>query len=549
MYLCIEFFGDSLFKFNEMDYIWDAFMKSLTHIYLYPLLFLGLFMTECNRERKPLSWTIDGTAPLINGSLSLKDILPDSILTTNSNNSINLSFESNIYRLNFDSLVKIPDTTVVTDYNIPFSAGITFSPGQTFISQPENISLNINDVELTKITVKNGRVDYKLSSNIPAEIIYEYKISNAIDEAGNPFSEEVTVPAAGSSKSFVTGSFSLDRYSLDLTGTNNNLYNTLSTFVTMKLSDNHNEDLLLNNNDSVKIENTLSNLSVKYAEGYFGNQSITTSEPSKIAQMDNIINGTIDIEQLTVGLNIINGIGADAKFSIQNLTSKSSSASIPLNHQLIGQQNFINRASNQWGTISSTKFTTTFNTSNSNIENWIENLPDSILYAFNFELNPLGNVSGHSDFIDATSPFEINMTVDMPLSFIANNLTLLDTITVTTENIDQILSGKLKLTIDNGFPLAAKVSLKNIENGTELFSQNTITAAAIDNNGLVRESSKSNHTINFTEDEIELLKMNNDFELKITFDSPISSNPIAIYDDYKIGFNVVTNFTYQTLIE
>lgn len=524
-------------------------MKILTKIFVLSTLLTILLLSGCRKERKAIGWNIDALAPLIYGELSIKDLLKDSLVSTNTDNSVQLSFYTNLYKLNFDSLLNIPDTTIKNNYTIPFSAGITVSPGQTFIAEPENITLNIDDVELTKAKIKKGKINYILSSNINAEIIYEYTISNAINTQGLPFIKQLTVPAAGGSNSFVSGSFDLTGYTISLTGTNNNDYNTLSTLVKMKLSENHPVDLLISNMDTVKLENKVSNISIDYAEGYFGNQKLSQSSSNEISQMKNIINGSIDIEQVAVKLEIINGIGADAAFTIQNLISKSTNNSIALTHQLIGDENFINRASQSGGSISSTEFTSSFTSANSNIENWLENLPDSILYDLDFELNTLGNVSGHHDFIDAKVPFEVNMNVDMPLSFIASNLILTDTITLNTENIEQVIKGKLKLSIDNGFPLEATLSLKNELSNEELFSPTPVLSALIDNNGVVSQTVKSTHEITFSEEALNQLKVNNKLILQIKFNSPASSNLISIYDYYKLKFSVVSDFTYQTNIE
>ena len=523
-------------------------MKIQNKIYL--IFIIVLTFSNCNKEKKPLSWNVDVVAPVVYGDLTIKDLLKDSILSVNSDNSIQLKFSSNVYRLNFDSIVKIPDTTFKTNYTIPFSAGITFSPGQTFISQPEDNVLGVDGAELVEFKIGGGAVNYSLRSNIPAEIIYEYKIANAFNEAGQNFSKTVVVPAANSSNSSVSGSFSLAGYSIPLTGVNQNWYNTLSTSIDVTLSASYPNDLLLSNQDSIFIENTLSNIQLEYAKGYFGHQVLpTVSETSKIAQMNSIIGGGIDLEQVSVDFKVINGIGVDAAFEIQNLTSISSSNTIPLIHPIIGSENHINRAYVVGETVFPTTFSSQFTSTNSNIENWIENLPDSVLYGINLELNPLGDVSGHNDFVYANSPFEVNMDVDMPLSFLANDLKITDTITLGAEKLKQLIKGKLNIEIDNGFPLEATLSVRNSSNNKELFSSTVITSADIDNNGLVTTSQISNHQISLLEEDVELLQENNQLIILITFNSPSSSNLIAVYDNYHLKFKVLTDFTYQNSIK
>jgi len=523
-------------------------MTLLKKTYLFTLLIL--LFSSCNKERNPLSWNIDLIAPVVYGDLTIRDLLKDTMLSINSDHSIQLKFSSNVYRLDFDSIVKIPDTTFKTNYTIPFSAGITFSPGQTFISQPEDNVLGVDGAELVEFKVGRGAVNYSLRSNIEAEIIYEYKIANAFNEAGESFSKTVVVPAANSSNSTVSGTFSLVGYTIPLTGVNQNWYNTLSTSIDVTLSSSHPNDLLLSNQDSIFIENTLSNIQLAYARGYFGHQVLpTVTETSKITQMNSIIGGGIDLEQVSVDFKVINGIGVDAAFEIQNLTSVSSSSVIPLVHPIIGSENHINRAFKVGETVSPTVFSNQFTSSNSNIENWIENLPDSVLYGINLELNPLGNVSGHNDFVYANSPFEVNMDIDMPLSFLANDLKLVDTITIGTEKLEQLIKGKLKIQIENGFPLEAQLSVRNSRNNRELFSSTIITSATIDNNEQVTASQISNHEVTLQEEDVALLRENNQLIILITFNSPPATNLIAIYDSYHLKFNVLTDFTYQNSIK
>ena len=525
-------------------------MKYLTYKSYLILFTVFYIFFGCKKEREPLSWNVDILAPLVYGDLTIKDLLKDSILVTNLDESIQLKFSSNLYSLNFDSLVKIPDTTVRNKYSIPYSAGINVSPGQIFVSQPEDINLNIDDVELTRLTVKGGDIIYSLSSNIPSEVIYEYKIVNAVNNQGQPFAKTIVVPASSSVNSVITGYFDLSGYTIDLRGTNGNEYNTLSTLIQIKLSDSQTSDVLLNDEDSVYIENMVSNLSVEYAEGYFGNQmnSIVNNE-SVITQMNNIIGGTIDLEQISVGFNIVNGIGADAAFTIQDLTSVNAGSQIPLSHSLIGSQNHINRAYKTGDNINTTLFSSSFTSLNSNIENWIENLPNKVRYSLDLELNPLGNVSAHHDFISSKSPFEVNMDIDMPLSFLANDLILVDTITINTDNLEQIIKGNLKIYIENGFPLDAVLSLKNIEGTEELFSNTSVESGVIDNQGIVEESSHSICEVSFSEKSIEELKISNRLIMQVNFNSPPSSSLLAIYDYYRLKFKIVTDFTYQTNIK
>lgn len=522
-------------------------MKYLTKIILI-LLLIGSI--SCKKERKPLSWNVDALLPVFYGDLSINDLLSDTLLEINNDNSVQLKFTSNVYRLDFDSLVNIPDTTIEKAYTIPFLAGLDCSPGQTFVSEPEDVSLTIDEVELTQVKIKKGVVNYSLSSNIQAEVIYDYTISNAYNQNGESFVKRLVVPPSNSSNSNLVGSFDLSGYTIDLRGTNQNAYNTLSTLIQIKLSENHPGNITITNEDSVLITNTITNLEIDFAKGYFGSQTTTiASNKNELKQMQSILGGSIDLAQVGIDLSIVNGIGADATFSINNLNSISSTSNIPLVHSIIGSENNLNRAQNNGVDIVPYVYSTELNSNNSNIEQWIENLPDSILYGLDLELNPLGNIAGHNDFIYSNSPFEINMGVDMPLSFIANDLILVDTIAIDVQNIENVLKGKFLFEIENGFPLNATLSLQNSEGGNELFANNIIESGVTDNLGVVSQPTTSKCEVVLAEEDFENLKTNSKLVLKITFDSPSGYSTLNIYDYYRIKFKSVADFIYQNNIQ
>ena len=132
-----------------------------------------------------IRWNIEGLAPLAFGELSIYDILSDSLLLSEMDSSVSLNLDLNLFRLDLDSLVAIPDTSLLDTFALPFPFPITASPGQVFINEPEDNTINIGGAELTYVEVKSGSIEYTLKSTIQGKIIYEYQIPSAIDANGN----------------------------------------------------------------------------------------------------------------------------------------------------------------------------------------------------------------------------------------------------------------------------------------------------------------------------------------------------------------------------
>ena len=104
------------------------------------IIVIAIFTISCLKREAPLTWETDWTVPIAHGSLDLGDLLPDSLLVSNPDSTLQLVFEHDIYTLDLEELVAIPDTSLFESYTLPVLTPVSFSPGQVFINQPkENV--------------------------------------------------------------------------------------------------------------------------------------------------------------------------------------------------------------------------------------------------------------------------------------------------------------------------------------------------------------------------------------------------------------------------
>ena len=514
-----------------------------------------LILLSCKKREETIRWNIDVIAPAVNGELSIYDILPDSVLTSDMDSSVSISLGLNLFRLDLDSLVAIPDTSLRDTFALPFPFPVAVAPGQVFINQPEDNTINIGSAELIYVEIKSGTINYQLKSTIQGKIIYEYQIPVAIDANGNSFSQLVYVSAAEPGMTASTsGSFDLSGYSINLSGSSENSFNIIQTNVNIKVDPTNVTDVSASNQDTVYIRNELSNIKIDYAKGYFGNQSYTIGpERASLTAFNNLISGNLNIDQIDVNLELVNGIGADASIAFNSFTASNNSSEIALNHSVIGNNININRANMIGPTIYPYYYTTALNNSNSNIDDMLELLPDSIGYALSLELNPLGNVSAHNDFISSDAPMELNMDIQLPLSIIANSLTLADTLNIDISDTTGLHSVMFNINLENGFPLEAQIDFILLDQNnmvvSHILSPTLVPSASVDGNGVVSSISSSTHQLTLNQKDFNTLIQNNKIVLKIIFNTPISANHIDIYDYYKLKFNVVANFEYGVVIE
>ena len=516
----------------------------MNRILLY-ILSLFIITTSCKKREQSTHWNADFGIPLAHGSLNLSNLLSDTLTLAQSDQSVYLNYSTPIYTLSLDSLVKIDSPELNDTFALPFPVAVSFNPGQLFINQTEEQSIDLDNIEIREFELESAELNYTIKSTIIGEVIYEYQINSATDEMGNIFKHEVTVPAAqAGNPAIVSGTINLSNYHWDLSGINGNSFNKILTTMNVKVSENNTSAINVSNQDTLFIQNNLASFNLKSAKGYFGQEHINIGpDSSNIDIFNKVSSGSIDISQLLANFELTNGVGVDAQFKINQLSVNDEFGNpINLGHSIIGQNININRAFQNGSTITPSLYSNSFDQNNSNIVDMIEAFPNQLNYEMELEINPLGNVSGHNDFVNKNHPFELNLALLMPLDLIANQLTIQDTIEIDINDTNNINYGSLYIEIDNEFPLEAQLLL-GLENGnTDLLSPNTINAATIDMNGDVIGSSKTNHTIDLSSADIENLKQHKKLILTLIFNTADQNNHVMLYDFHEIDFKISALF-------
>ena len=266
-----------------------------------------------------------------------------------------------------------------------------------------------------------------------------------------------------------------------------------------------------------------------------------------------IVSGTLKFESVNFNLKIENPIGLDARIYFNNLSSINSRTGTPpinLQNSIIGSETNINRASESGGMVYSTTANFPLNSSNSNIKDLIENLPDKFAYSMKLITNPLGNISGSNDFIYSDKLLKASLNMEIPLSVVANNLTLVDTLALNTAGSTQnINSGTISLFADNGFPFDAgiQIYLLNSSNGIAdslLGSSNTIVEAPVNSSLRVIGKKLTKIMIPLSKAKMTQLYNTKKLMLKVKFNTSSQPSYIKIYSDYTINIRLVGDVNY-----
>jgi hypothetical protein len=518
------------------------------------LLFFLLF--SCKKDKIGPQWDVDVLAPILKTSLTLNQLITDSLLSTNQDTSVSLVFNNNLFNINTDTIFEIPDTTITDTYSPNFSINAT--PGFQFYANNDETTISAsNGAQLKYAIIESGSIKLEIISTIQEKVVVQYDIPSA-SIGGQILSITETIPAAnGSQNASFTKIYDISGYELKLTGTSGIDFNTIITNASAFIDPNG-QTTTISPADNIIFKITLMDIVPYYARGYFGSNTINIGPSStNFNFLNHIISGTIDLEQVSLNLDFENGIGVDLQTVVNNLSTENTnqSTAVSLNHSIIGSTINLNRAT-ETGSIPEVNYATyptiAFNTNNSNVDQLLEILPNKLSYDMTLTVNPLGNTSNNNDFIYKKHVIKANLDATIPLSFVANQLTLVDTFDIKVEedeNGNRVNYGTLNFYVDNGFPLNANLSFKLLnENQVEIKTFNgieNIPSAPL--NASLKAVGKASKQLQLTlsEQDMEAFYNSKSIVLQVSFSTPQQPQFIKIYDYYSIDLKMVGDFNFR----
>jgi hypothetical protein len=422
------------------------------------ILLLLVALSSCKREKA--FWTSDWQVPLINDSLTLSNLVEDSILTMTSS-SYELDFNKTVFELRLSDFVSIPDTTVYHSYALGL-ASFNVPAGASFVNDVQEHEIEMGDIQLKKIRVKEGGILLTVKNPIAAKMFFTVQIPGA-SKNGLLLSKSIETPAGTLANPYVTSTFvDLAGYELDLRGENLISYNKIQTKLQV-MTDPAGSAVTVTNQDSLRFVADMSNIKLDYARGYFGNTIYSDTIVETIEALNSIQSGLLDFDAATLGLEIENGLKVAAKLKIISLKSTNTEGNlVALNHPII--DNWTNLSAAIGTELSLIPFTTllNFNGSNSNLEQLLENHGGTNEIAYQIQLNPWGNTSGGWDEVYDAHPLKVTLAANMPLNIGLSDLIVQDTFDFSLkQNVEKthVKSGSIWLNCTNAFPLQGLLTL------------------------------------------------------------------------------------------
>jgi len=433
--------------------------------------------------------------------------------------------------------------TTITISDIGITEATAYFPEQQLTETLKEHTFDMGSAQIKEIGIKSGTVTVNVLSTLPnGKMIYNIP---SLTKNGVPFtSGDMIIPEA-TNTNLTAFKFDFEGYVLDLSGmdgrmggdTINTIYTEAYTFI-----------------DSTGILETINytdsfysfvefDITPEYAIGYLGQDTIEFGPESENLTVFNKVNVDVfNLEKADLKVTFENFIGADAAIKINDLSTSNASTTITANtdqngNTIIGHTYTINRANLSSNGLPIIPTTTEILI---DADEMLDILPDNINTHATFYINPNGQASTN-DFLYPEYPIIASISMEIPLSFIAENLTLIDTNEISINTSNDLSIDQLFITVKNGFPLDANIKLvlldvQNLVIDT-LLASTTILAASTDENNLVTK-------INTTSIQMDYTNFNNVHKVIsiASFNSMPEGEFISIYSDYEMDITLSTKF-------
>lgn len=517
-------------------------------------LFLLISIVSCKKET---SWDVDLAIPIAKSHLNISNFFGDTIFKADPTGLLHIAFSKDLINYTMDSLVKLPNTDTSITYISPLPASL--SPGvQIFAnagsSTDKEITFDIsNGVELNKAIIRSGYLKLEYTNTYGQPLDFNYVINSA-SLWGNKFTVNQTI---ASNSSFIK-TYPLNGYNIDFTGLSGNKVNTVVQTYTIGTNAGGAPDVLQTGQGLI-IKITFVDVIPEYIQGYFGQQDLSFGpDSSAIGFLGNFNPSNLVLTQASINFKIVNEFGVEMSSSINSLKSIKTTPPnlVTLNSGNLLQSINVNRAT-RTNNASNPVFPwfkqININSSNSNLNPFLENLPNYLGYSVNATINPLGNISGANDFAYYGRGLKLTADVDIPLALSANYFSLVNYSKVDLTQLKELKdvnSCDINVQARNNYPFRAQIQGYMLNDQAQIIDslfipgQNIVEAAITDINNNVLNYIDSKLVATFDKNKINNLSQCKQIKFVSYLYLPNQPTPIKITEDSYLDLVVSAFLNY-----
>ncbi|MEZ4755501.1 MAG: hypothetical protein R2817_01600 [Flavobacteriales bacterium] len=512
-----------------------------------------MVLTACRKDDRPSRWDVDALVPLVSSRFTIRDLVADSLLEVDSDGNLSLVYRSNLFNVALDTLLAAPDTSFVYRYALPTPGPLTFPPGLELLDIEDNSRFELDGVSLRWLDLREGSLQISTVNMVASGLVGRFELRGATFPGG----EEVITTAVGPgtvsapATSLVTRNLAGTR--MDLRGPAFNSVNTVYSLISTQL-DPTGPGATVTDQDSILITVSYAGLVPAYAKGFFGQRTERQQgEDLPLDLFSNIVSGSLDLDDVRLRLDVENGVGMDLQVVLDRFTAVNSrtGASVDLSHAILNGPINLNRAIDLGTGPQPSFYSNELDQDDSNIDAFLEVLPDRIDYDVELRTNPLGDISNGNDFLYYESQLKADLELEVPLRLIANELTLETLVQPDLPGSAEghaLQSGELMVFGTNGFPFNARLELALVDGDGALLSIipviGNLEAGLLGPDRTVVQARSSEARATVSPEQLDLLYQGKQLRLRAIFNTVDQSEHLRLLERYALDVQITTRANY-----
>ena len=401
---------------------------------------------------------------------------------------------------------------------------------QELVSYNTTVDFNLeNGEQIHNLILKTGKIVCELQSTLNTNVTLNLSFPTATID-GQLFETERTI-FAGIEPTLEE--IDLAGLNIDLTTDPTQSYNKIPIQISATLNT-QSELVSLTNQDNANISLIFSDLSIDYADGFFGNYEIDLG--GDIVDVDLSIFEDFDsgliLDDPKFIIRVFNtvGIAANIQAGLNAFSPNGNSAVFNFNENIEQPEFYGDSVSQLW----------IYDKYNSTIDDIIALPPEQIEY---FGTAAIDGNDSNLNYISSDTKLSLGVEVDFPMSLNVANISLKDTIILNEldVNYQKVKNLTLFMNIDNGFPLDTKLDLllrDSISNtNLDTLEVANFSSGIIDDDGYLIESVATQNTLYLNDIEVQNFLNSNQLVLDVTLNTE-ENQSIKLYSDYQFLVNM-----------
>jgi hypothetical protein len=518
-------------------------------------LFLFALLVSCERDSIKPSWDVDLLIPLIADTIIVDDVLDDRFFVENPDQSISLVFDEELFEMNIDSLVNLPDTLFHYGMRLSFMPDpVIHQPGDTIISQTFFLPINLQygdsySLLLEKGILRNGNIVFEAFQRSDVDLIINLGIIGAEHpETGSFFAVE-KMP---NNETFHQ-SYDISDYHLNLDGPDHDTVNMFTYDVALIVDPDEPQEVTVYPEDSVALTIYFKDITLDYARGNFGHNTFhigPDTYPVDLFQ-DIDVKG-ISFDDAEINFKIENTYGVDVNVNLKEIIARNTATDewVSLESPLMQTDLFVDKAIElELGSGEIESHRVSFDFSEGNFSELLSIKPDEISYEMTVETN----IDGDSTSLDNFFYYDIPISVALDAK--VNGGIKIDSLFQSARmewngrgvDLENIKEGDLKFIFANAFPFDFIMNLyfedEEMNKIDTLVFEQFISGGKIDDDGFVSEANETRLSIPL-EDGLKDSFKDAKYTMYELIVNSANGEKIKIHKQDFLRFKVVGDFKY-----